>query len=42
MGGRLAYLDCKPELLGYSKVQDYDSLFYDEEWGLYKLIKPLY
>lgn len=42
VGGRLAYLDCKPELLDYYKAQDYDSLFYDEEKGLHKLIKPLY
>lgn len=42
VGGRLAYLDCKPELLGYYKAQDYDPLFYDEGRGLYKLIKPLY
>lgn len=42
VGGRLAYLDCKPELLGYYQGQDYDSLYYDEGRGLYKMVKPLH
>ncbi len=42
VGGRLAYLDCKPELLGYYRTQDYDPLFYDEGRDLHKLLKPLF
>lgn len=41
VGGRLAYIDCKEELLGYYVEQGYDQVFYDEEKGLYKLAKSL-
>ena len=41
VGGRFAYLDCRPELLGYYSLQDYAPLYYDEDKGLRKLIKSL-
>ena len=41
VGGRFAYLDCRPELLDYYRSQDYEPLYYDETKGLHKLIKPL-
>ena len=42
VGGRFAYIDCRDELMGYYERQDYEPLYYDEERGLHKLIKPLF
>ena len=42
VGGRFAYIDCRDELVGYYERQDYESLYYDEDRELHKLIKPLF
>jgi hypothetical protein len=42
VGGRLAYIDCKDELIDYYERQDYEPLYFDEAKGLHKLIKPLF
>ncbi|MBR3328392.1 MAG: hypothetical protein IKG22_13815 [Atopobiaceae bacterium] len=42
VGGRFAYIDCRDELVGYYKRQDYEPLYYDEGRDLHKLVKPLF
>jgi len=42
VGGRMAYLDCKEELLSYYRMQGFEPLYYDEGRGLHKLVKPLF
>lgn len=41
VGGRMAYLDCRGELLAYYRRQGYEPLYYDEARGLHKLAKAL-
>lgn len=41
VGGRMAYLDCRDELLEYYREQGYQPLYFDKTKGLHKLTKPL-
>ena len=41
-GVRLAYIDCRDELVSYCEHQDLEPHTCDEERGLHKLIKPLF
>lgn len=41
VGGRLAYIDCKDELVDYYGRQSYEELYYDDSKGLHKLVKSL-
>ena len=39
VGGRVLYLDCKEQLVGYYERQGYGILYRDDDKGLYKMFK---